>query len=368
MASPQLSIKLNYQGEIHRLRIQLSKFTLQDLHRLFELTYELPEGYNLQYKDNEGEICTIGSDVEFQEACRVFLQLSEDKKTMSFFVTDKQANAALDKMAPVIKALEEFAEQVSAAVHDIATKAKESEIPRKAVDYATVTGQKCCTTVKETIPVVEAKASEASKAMQEGAMKLHEQAKEQLPVMQEKAKEASKAVQAQAAKLQEQAKEQMPVIQEKAMETGAMIQREAKEMGEYIRQESERLSETDFAQHVKDVAAQIQESVHDLVEEGRKYVDGETQYPGATPSEAEMQAAAISAAKAHVAAEEAAKEEAAKEEEEYMVVAPVDDREFAEEFKTIREMFPDAEYEKVAELLQKHEMNMQIVLNELMDL
>lgn len=218
------------------------------------------------------------------------------------------------------------------------------------------------------MPVVELKAAEASKAMQEGAMKLRDQAKEQIPVIQERAAEASKAVQEQANKLHEQAKEQMPLIQDKAKETGAMIQEEARVVGEYIRQESGRLSETDFAQHVKDVACQIQESVNDLVEEGRKFVEAEVKYPAEAASDAQMKAAAVAAAQAHVAAEQAAKEEAVKEEEEYMVVQNVDDREFAEEFKSIREMLPEVEYEKVAELLKKHDKNMQVVLNELMDM
>merc|ERR1711920_885426 len=183
--------------------------------------------------------------------------------------------------------------QVSEAVQAIATKAKESEFPQQAKEYATNASKKCCDTVKETMPVVEIKAAEASKAVQEGAMKLRDQAKEQIPVMQEKAAEASKAV-------QEQAKEQMPLIQEKAKETGAMIQEEARVVGEYIRQESGRLSETDFAQHVKDVANQIQESVNDLVEEGRKFVDAEMKYPAEAATDAEMEAAAIAAAQDHV--------------------------------------------------------------------
>jgi hypothetical protein len=318
----QVSIKIAFKGEMHRLSVASEGFTLEQLHSLFQTTYAMPPNYTIQYKDNEGDIITVVNGVEFQEATRVFTKLNGDSKSMSFFAITR--NAFSEVVEPMVKAVEDFAEKVASAATELVIKAREQEWAQKAKTKCQEAGEVIKRSAKETGVIIERGAKEA------GA-----------------------------------------VFDRSAKEAGVAFQHGAAVTGEFIQEKSKEVAETEFVQQLVKFAEDVRVSITELVEQQKGVQD-----MSASTVEAEIVEvpAATEVAVAPVVEEVAATEvveATAASSEDWDIVAPpspVEQRKWDNEYNLIRDMFPEASYEQCESLLNRYNGNVQVVINAMMDI
>lgn len=109
--SSQASLKIAYNGEIHRSRVDLNVFHLRDLERLVAQTFQLePSAFVIQYTDAEGDRLNVSSDAEYAEACRVFLTQSSDAvKSLKFVAVSRHQAAFQEKVTdPIVTSIEQL--------------------------------------------------------------------------------------------------------------------------------------------------------------------------------------------------------------------------------------------------------------------
>lgn len=135
MEKPQLTaIKVAHNGEIHRIRVDLASFKLEDLHALFESTFSLVRGtYGIQYKDTEGDLVTVKSSTDFDEACRFFLSSSDSVKSLRFVAVPTSHMMFQENVAePILKLIEQLVHSLNEAM----SKVKEEQWATKAQENA----------------------------------------------------------------------------------------------------------------------------------------------------------------------------------------------------------------------------------------
>ncbi|DAZ96266.1 TPA: hypothetical protein N0F65_008299 [Lagenidium giganteum] len=134
-AEPRLTaLKVGYKGEIHRIRIDLSVFKLDDLSNLFCSTFQLtPGSFVIQYKDAEGDCLNVCSEAEYVEACSVFLSSADAVKSLRFVAVPRAHVAFQENVAdPILKAIEKLVETLNAAMD----KVKQEEWAQRAQSAA----------------------------------------------------------------------------------------------------------------------------------------------------------------------------------------------------------------------------------------
>lgn len=123
MASPQqqVALKIAFNGEIHRSRVDLGVFQLSDLQRLVAHTFRLePGAFVLQYTDAEGDRLNVASDAEFAEACRVFLAANDAVKSLKFVAVARHHAAFQETVAdPIVASLENLIGALSSTLERV---------------------------------------------------------------------------------------------------------------------------------------------------------------------------------------------------------------------------------------------------------
>jgi DNA polymerase III alpha subunit (gram-positive type) len=121
---PRLTaLKIGYKGEIHRIRVDLSVFKLEELNTLFCQTFHLaPNSFAIQYKDTEGDCLNVTTEDEFMEACHVFLSGKDAVKSLRFVAVSRTKVAFQENVAdPILKAIERLVETLHAALEKVKT-------------------------------------------------------------------------------------------------------------------------------------------------------------------------------------------------------------------------------------------------------
>ncbi|TMW57845.1 hypothetical protein Poli38472_013319 [Pythium oligandrum] len=149
MDQNSVAVKIGFNGDLHRLRVDLNTFTLDELTRLFVHTFRLtPGSFVIKYTDAEGDNLNVCSDAEFVEACRVLLGGQHgDLKTLKFTAVSRGDGAVRPENVadPLIQAVERLVHTLNVTVE----KARTEEW--KGMEVATEALSQAATDAKETL-------------------------------------------------------------------------------------------------------------------------------------------------------------------------------------------------------------------------
>ncbi|KAG2760874.1 hypothetical protein JG687_00002878 [Phytophthora cactorum] len=121
MASQQVALKVAFNGDIHRTRVDLHGFSLAELTQLMAQTFHLPVGdFVVQYRDPEGDSVNVTTDAEFQEAVRVFLSSSEPVQSLKFSAATRRQAEFQDQVAePLVKSVEHLMQALAVTLEQL---------------------------------------------------------------------------------------------------------------------------------------------------------------------------------------------------------------------------------------------------------
>ncbi|GLD98418.1 hypothetical protein PINS_up007115 [Pythium insidiosum] len=150
MDANSVAVKIGFNGELHRLRVNLNTFSLQELTRLFVDTFHLtPGAFVIKYTDADGDWLNVCSDAEFVEACRVSLGgRADDLKALKFTAVPRGDPTRIENAAdPLVNAVERL---VATLNHTLDRVKKENW---KGMETATEALSQAAQDAKETLDV-----------------------------------------------------------------------------------------------------------------------------------------------------------------------------------------------------------------------
>ncbi|OWZ20427.1 hypothetical protein PHMEG_0005165 [Phytophthora megakarya] len=121
MASQQVALKVAFNGDIHRTRVDLRGFSLAELTQLMAQTFRLPvSDFVVQYRDPEGDCVNVTTDAEFQEALRVFLSAPEPVQSLKFSAATRRQVEFQDQVAdPLVKSVESLMQALAVTLEQL---------------------------------------------------------------------------------------------------------------------------------------------------------------------------------------------------------------------------------------------------------
>ncbi|KAE9355235.1 hypothetical protein PF008_g4156 [Phytophthora fragariae] len=130
----QVALKIAFNGDIHRTRVDLRGFSLAELTQLMAQTFRLPVGdFLVQYRDPEGDCVNVTTDAEFQEAVRIFLDAREPVQSLKFSaVTRRQAEFQEQVADPLVKSVEQLMQALAVTLEKLKSDTQFASSPAPA--------------------------------------------------------------------------------------------------------------------------------------------------------------------------------------------------------------------------------------------
>ncbi|GAB9462864.1 Ubiquitin system component cue [Globisporangium polare] len=115
-------IKICYKGEIHRFRLDVDNYAYESMLELFRHTFTLKEGtFVLQYTDPDGDVVTIADEVEFRASLETFKEPETKRyRTVRYTAAPRHQVVFQENVAdPILKAIEKLVETLAAAMEKV---------------------------------------------------------------------------------------------------------------------------------------------------------------------------------------------------------------------------------------------------------
>ncbi|ETV98351.1 hypothetical protein H310_09044 [Aphanomyces invadans] len=364
------AIKVGYNGEIHRLRVDLTTFTFADLQALFATTFSLaPASFVIQYKDNETDCVTVNSSSDFEEACRFFMTSADEAKSLRFIAVPSTPLVFNDNVAePILKVIEHLVQTLNEAME----KVKQEQWAAKAQENARDFAAKAQVSAGEWASQAQVNAgvwsNKASDAMNTSGEKLSEAFAQTSVIVNEKLAEAGAVLGPLASKTLEESKAAFEAAKKGLNEIEFdKIKQSLNEI------EFDRLMK-DATEGMKAAAVVATNYANNLVSELNKLKDHTVEVtvvpvdaPVAVAVEAPAEDDVVEVAvPVHEATAEAEWEQVQEE-----VAAPTPSAEelkWAAQLALVREVFPTSSTDSVVALLEAAHGDVHVVLNQLFEL
>ncbi|TYZ61556.1 hypothetical protein PybrP1_010115 [[Pythium] brassicae (nom. inval.)] len=367
MASSTLApVKICFNGEIHRFHMNM-ELGFATLHELFCATFPLDgEAFAVQYTDADGDVVTVANDAEFAAAWESFRLADGSFRTVRFTAVARSKTAAFQETVadPLLKALEKLVETLTAAME----KVKNEDWKRRAQSGVQFTSE-----------AVQSAAKDARASLHLAQQSLQEIPFEQL------LKDTTESLKAAAEGISVFAKEVVAEVKkEKVVQDAAEgLKTAAESASAFATNAVEELKKEklvqDAAEGLKIAAENVAELAKDAVQELKKMelsqhamafiASPAPVHPSAGVSEAAVVAAADSdweQVAEEVAAPAVIVEEVEEEEAEIVEVSE-EEKKWAAQLATIRDIFPDVDTTRAVERLEHEGGNVELVLNALME-
>lgn len=372
MASTTLApVKLCFNGEIHRFHMDM-QLGFATLHELFCATFPLDgASFAIQYTDADGDVVTVANDAEFTAAWQSFRLADGSFRTVRFTAvarspTTTAAAAFQESVAdPILKALEKLVETLNAAME----KVKQEDWKRRAH-----------TGVQYTNVALQCAANDARESLHSARQSLQEIPFDQL------LKDTTEGIKAAAEGVSVFAKEVVEEVKKEKMVQDAAegLKVAAENVTVFAKNSVEELKKEklvqDAAEGLKIAAENVAVFAKDAVEELKKMEIPQSAMafvaapvPVHPTAEVAVEATEVAAPATtdsdweQVAQEAVAEAAVAVEEEVEIVEVSAEEKKWAAQLATIRDIFPDVDTSRAIARLEVEGGNVEMVLNALME-
>lgn len=355
MATPTTAavpIKLCYKDNVVRSRVGVQAFRLTSLQLLAASTFNLNAySLTLKYTDPEGDLVNLTLDKDLELALQLFKNVDDDTYSTIRFTVIPSAGAVFKEnvVEPVVKAMESLIETLDAAKENI----KKEEWVQRAQTDAHVRNE-----------VLKSVVADARESLQAACERIQEIPFDQM------VKDASAGIQRAAESAAVKAKEVVEdakkekIVQDAAegIKTAAVgISKFAKETVADVKKDQ---NLKDVAEGIKTVAEGLGEVAKEAVGELKSKVA-----PYFTQTSAAVAPVSTDAGESEweQVAEPAAAATVEEDEEVVEVVVSAEEKKWADQLATIREIIPGADSARTIAQLELANGNIEIVLNALME-
>jgi histone H3/H4 len=114
-------LKICHKGEIHRFYMDMDVNDFDILMGLFRSTFDLREGsFVVQYTDSEGDLITMTNEVEYRTSLEAFKLKDGKFKTVRYTAVSRNQVVFQENVAdPMLKAIEKLVETLNAAMEKV---------------------------------------------------------------------------------------------------------------------------------------------------------------------------------------------------------------------------------------------------------
>lgn len=335
-------IKICYRGEIHRFRLDVDSCSYWSILELFCNTFALKvDAFAVQYTDADGDVITIANEAEYLASLETFKDTHGNFKTVRYMAVPRHQAVFQENVAdPILKAIEKLVETLTAAMEKV-----------KHEDWKV----RAQSGVDRTNDALKSAAADARESLHSARQSIQEIPFDQM------LKETTEGIKAAAEGISVFAKEVVEEMKkEKLVQDAAEGLKTAAESVSVFAKDA--VDELKNMQLPAGMAAYMASPVPMYAEaavntaEPEVVVAAETA-PVSADSDWEQVAEQTTPATAEVAVEEEIVE----------VVVSEEEKKWAAQLTTIRDIFPNVDAARAIERLEQNRGNVELVLNALME-